>query len=77
MADFPREDWSLIIYGDVKKDMPPTCPFSESVPADKTAPRGLGFTMTVILIAIWVVTLLLAGQGLALLCFLMVLPFIG
>ena len=24
MSDFPREDWSLSIYGDVKEDMPPT-----------------------------------------------------
>ena len=47
MANFPREDWSLIIYGYVKEDMPPTCPFSESVPADMPAPRGLGFTITV------------------------------
>ena len=47
MADFPHEDWSLSMYGDVKEDMPPTCPFSESGPDDMPAPRGLGFTITV------------------------------
>ena len=47
MSDFIREDWSLIIYVDVKEDMPPKCPFTESVPADMPAPRGVGFTMTV------------------------------
>ena len=47
MAYFPREDWSLSIYDDVKEDMPPTCPFSESGHADMPAPRGLGFTITV------------------------------
>ena len=47
MSDFPREYWSLSIYGDVKEDMPPTCPFTESGPADMPAPRGVGFTMTV------------------------------
>ena len=47
MSDFPREDCSLSIYGDVKQDMPTTCPFSESGPADMPAPRGVGFTMTV------------------------------
>ena len=47
MANFPREDWSLSIYGNVKEDMPPTCPFAESGPADMPAPRGVGFTMTV------------------------------
>ena len=47
MDDFQREYWSLSIYGDVKEDMPPTCPFTESGPADMPAPRGVGFTMTV------------------------------
>ena len=47
MADFPGEDWSLSIYGDVKEDMTPTCSFSESGPAYMPAPRGLGFIMTV------------------------------
>ena len=46
-SDFPREDWSLSIYGDVKEDMPSTCPFTESGPADMPALRGVGFTMTV------------------------------
>ena len=30
-----------------KEDMPPTCPFTESGPADMPAPRVVGFTMTV------------------------------
>ena len=30
MSDFPRKDWSLSIYGDVKDDMPPMCPTSEA-----------------------------------------------
>ena len=47
MSDFPREDWSLSIYGDFKEDMTPTCPFTESGPADMPAPRGVGFTMNV------------------------------
>ena len=47
MSDFPREDWSLSIYGDVKEDIPPTCPFTESGHADMPAPRGVVFTMTV------------------------------
>ena len=47
MANFPRQDWSLSIYGNVKEDMPTTCPFAESGPADMPAPRGVGFTMTV------------------------------
>ena len=47
MSDLPREYWSLSIYGDVKEDMPPTCPFTESGPADMPAPRGVGFNMTV------------------------------
>ena len=46
MASFPREDWSLSIYDDVKEDMPPTRSFAESGPADMPAPRGVGFTMT-------------------------------
>ena len=47
MADFPREYWSLSIYGDVKEDIPPTCPFSESGHTEMPAPRGLVFTITV------------------------------
>ena len=47
MSIFPREDWSLSIYGDVKEDMPPTRPFEELGPADMPAPRGTGFTTTV------------------------------
>ena len=47
MANFPREDWSLSIYGNVKEDMPPTCPFAESGPPDMSAPRGVGSTMMV------------------------------
>ena len=47
MSIFPREDWSLSIYGDVKEDMSPTCPFAELGPADMPAPRGAGFIMTV------------------------------
>ena len=31
------------IYGNFKEDMPPTCPFAESGPADMPAPRGVGF----------------------------------
>ena len=47
MSDFPREDSSLSIYGDVKEDIPPTCPFSESGPSDMPAPRGEGFTINI------------------------------
>ena len=49
MADFPREGWRLSIYGYVKEDMPPKCPFSESGPADMPSPRGIcvGFTITI------------------------------
>ena len=47
MDDFPREDWSLSIYGDVKEEIPSTCPFFESGPDNMPAPRGLGFTITV------------------------------
>ena len=47
MADSPREDWSLIIYGDVKEGMRPTCPFAESDPADMPVTRGVGLTITV------------------------------
>ena len=47
MVDFPREDWILSIYGDVKEDMPPTFPFTESGPANIPALRGVGFTITV------------------------------
>ena len=47
MFYFPREDWSLIVYGDVKEYMPPTCPFTESGPSDMPATRGVGFIMTV------------------------------
>ena len=47
VSDFPREYWSLSIYGDVREDIPPTCPFAESGLADMPAPRGVGFTMTV------------------------------
>ena len=43
MADFPREDWSLSIYGDVKEELPPQKPFKESGPADMPEPRGKAF----------------------------------
>ena len=39
MSDLPREDWSLSIYGDVREEIPPTCPFYESGPAYMPAPR--------------------------------------
>ena len=41
MSDFPREDLSLSIYGDVREDIPPTCPCAESGPADMPALRGI------------------------------------
>ena len=46
MDCFPCEDWSLSVHGDVKEDMSPTFPFSESGPAGMPAPRGVGFTIT-------------------------------
>ena len=46
MSVFRYKDWNLSIYVDVKEDMPPTCTFYESGPANMSAPRGLGFTMT-------------------------------
>ena len=44
---FPREDWSLSIYGDAAEELPPQKPFEESGPADMPEPRGQSFTMTV------------------------------
>ena len=32
MSDFPREDWSLSIYGDVNEELPPQKPWEESGP---------------------------------------------
>ena len=43
MADFPREDWSLSIYGDVEEELPPQKPFEESGPGDMPEARGKGF----------------------------------
>ena len=47
MDEFHREDWGLIIYGDVKEDMLPIVSFDESGTDDMTDTRGQGFTMTV------------------------------
>ena len=47
MADFPREDWCLIIYGDVQEEVPPIVLFDESRTGDMPEPRGQVFTMTV------------------------------
>ena len=46
-GDFPREDWSLSIYGDVNEELPQTKPFEESGPGDMPEPRGRGFRMRV------------------------------
>ena len=47
MTDFQREDWGLIINGNVKDDMPPIVSFNESGTGDMPEPRGQGFTITV------------------------------
>jgi len=47
MEDFPREDWSLSIYGDVKEEIPTIMPFETSGPGDMPEPRGQGFRMRV------------------------------
>ena len=44
---FPRDDWSLSIYGDVSEELPKAVPFEESGPGDMPEPRGQGFTMRV------------------------------
>ena len=46
-GDFPREDWSLSIYGDVNEELPKSKPFEESGPGDMPEPRGRGFRMRV------------------------------
>ena len=46
MSDFPREDWSLSIYGDVSEELPLQKPWEESGPADMPEPRGKGFVIT-------------------------------
>ena len=47
LSDFPREDWSLSIYGDVSEELPPTKPFEESGPGEAPEPRGRGFRIIV------------------------------
>ena len=44
---FPREDWSLSIYGDSPEDLPTQKPFEESGPADMPEPRGKCFRIVV------------------------------
>ena len=45
--DFPREDWSLSIYGNVSEELPKSKPFEDSGPGDMPEPRGQGFRMRV------------------------------
>ena len=45
--EFPREDWSLSIYGDVSEELPRSKPFEDSGPGDMPEPRGQGFRMRV------------------------------
>jgi len=47
MTSFPREDWSLSIYGDVAEELPPQKPWEEGGPSDMPEPRGKGFRMVV------------------------------
>ena len=47
MSEFPREDWSLSIYGNVSEELPPTRPFEDSGPGEAPEPRGKGFRITV------------------------------
>ena len=47
MDQFPREDWSLSIYGDSPEDLPTQKPFEESGPADMPEPRGKCFRLVV------------------------------
>ena len=47
MIAFPREDWSMSIYGDISEELPPTKPFEESGPVDAREPRGRGFCIVV------------------------------
>ena len=47
MNDFPREDWSLSIYGNVSEELPKSKPFEDSGPGDMPEPRGQGFRMRV------------------------------
>ena len=47
MADFQHEDWGIIIFGDVKEEMPSIFLFTRSGIGDMPEPRGQGFTMTV------------------------------
>ena len=46
MNAFPKEDWSLIMYGHVQEELPLQKPFEESGPADIPEPRGRGFRIT-------------------------------
>ena len=47
LSDFPGEDWTLSIYGDVSEELPPTKPFEESGPGEAPEPRGRGFRIVV------------------------------
>ena len=47
MDDFPREDWSLSIYGDAEEELPPQKPWEESGPADMPEPGGKSFRLVV------------------------------
>ena len=47
MDQFPREDWSLSIYGDAKEELPPQNPFKALGPTDMPEPRGESFNIVV------------------------------
>ena len=47
MADFPKEDWSLSIYGNSREELPLQKPWEESGPTDMTKTRGIGMRMIV------------------------------
>ena len=46
MNAFPKEDWSLSIYGNVQEELPPQKPFEESGLAEMLEPRGKNFRIT-------------------------------